>query len=712
VSINLPPFSIDESNQFIDLLIGTGAVSPETRRLVLEKSEGNPYYIQELLHALIAQEVLVRDPQTNLFTEVRPITSLDLPDSLQSLLIGRIDRLSPDEKRVLQMAAVIGTQFWRNPLQALAGDSIPLRTHLTSLQRAELILERSQVPDLGMEYIFNSSLVRDVAYESLLNTQRVAFHFRLAEYLENIIDSQGQKRLFSLVAYHFRQAGQSKKEFFYTLSAAERARDVFANVEALEYYNRAIELLDQLETVAVDDDQRYAIATQRFEVINGRAEIQFRLGDIPSGNRDAQILLKLAREMPEDSTWLIDALLLQPEVNNIENKEQLKNGIPIALEALSLAQQIGDTRREMRALLAIASQRLLMQDPTWQETAERALGLARQIHDPGWEVNILLGMGSAFGMDSLDRSLQYLEAALPISQKLGDKGIELSLLSVIGAQYERTGDYYRLLKDYEEKRLRISREIGNHLSEGNALMFCAQIQGIYLGDYEKGLEMSRQAARLWEPILGRLFPLLRIAQIQIALGNFTEAREILEQTRPLSEKTVDFIGRAGMLLIQALLFNTIGGEENLRSVPGLVEEIRGMVGQKLVSRQYLMAACCEETLTFLRLATLVTNEEERLEIYNKALLASGEALSIYESFGFVQIIECVSDEILYRHSMALRANNRQDEADEYLQKAYDEMMRKYDLIPSDSPFRRTYLQNISLHKNILATHEGRFQKTK
>ena len=80
------------------------------------------------------------------------------------------------------------------------------------------------------------------------------------------------------------------------------------------------------------------------------------------------------------------------------------------------------------------------------------------------------------------------------------------------------------------------------------------------------------------------------------------------------------------------------------------------------------------------------------------------ALDIYHWFGFVQIIECVSEEILFRHSLALAANGRKAEAAEYLQRAYDEMMRKHDLIPPDSLLRRTYLENIPLHRDIHAAY--------
>jgi hypothetical protein len=84
----------------------------------------------------------------------------------------------------------------------------------------------------------------------------------------------------------------------------------------------------------------------------------------------------------------------------------------------------------------------------------------------------------------------------------------------------------------------------------------------------------------------------------------------------------------------------------------------------------------------------------------RALEASQAAVRIYEQFGFVQLVECVSEEILYRHSRALAANDRAQEATEFLERAFDEMMRKHELIPRNSPFRKSYLENIELHREI------------
>jgi len=197
----------------------------------------------------------------------------------------------------------------------------------------------------------------------------------------------------------------------------------------------------------------------------------------------------------------------------------------------------------MRSLIRIANARFTLRDPAWRELAERSLALARQLGDLKAEVNLLLGIGGKYGMDDLPRNREYLQAALARSETLNDKATKLSLLHEIGEQFERDGDYYRQLTEYEMEHLRLSREIGHRIEEGNALMFCGQIQALYLGDYENGLETERQALRVWENMTSRIFPLLRITQILTAQGKYTEAIKTLERARPLGEKVIFDIGR-------------------------------------------------------------------------------------------------------------------------------------------------------------------------
>jgi tetratricopeptide (TPR) repeat protein len=462
-----------------------------------------------------------------------------------------------------------------------------------------------------------------------------------------------------------------------------------------------------MEAEADHPQQLYAVRTQKFEVLNGRRKLLYQqMGDIESARIDAQALLPLAQQLADDPSWLIDARLAQAEVFDWNHRQEIAEALPLAEQALALARQLGDSHREMESLIAVSSARFNLKDPLWQEAAERALALARQLGDLKTEVKLLLGIGGAYGLDDLPRSREYLEAALARSETLNDKATEVTLLNAIGQQHERAGDYHRQLAEFEQKRLQISRDIGNRLVEGNALMFCGQIQGLYLGDYQAGLALEMEALRIWENITGKLFPLLRIAQIQTVQGQCDAALQSLETARPVGEKIASDIGRAGLGLVTAILYNALADEPHLREALQFTSQIAQMVTDSRVSRQYKMAAACEATVAHLGLARALDGAEtgaaERQTHLRQALDASQSALNLYQEFGFVQIVECTSEEVLYRHSQALAANGRSSEADDFTQRAHDEMMRKYALIPPDSHFRKTYLENIALHRQLLA----------
>lgn len=707
--VNLPPMSKDEMAEFINLFVGAQALYPETRDLIIRKAEGNPYFIKELIFSLTANGTITRESEHGGWQQVKPVTSLDLPDSLQGLLMARIDRLAPGERRILQMAAVIGSIFWLNALQALSGQSVSiaqLQTDLVGLQRAGLVSERTYVEELGMEYAFESPMIREVAYESLLSTQRVAYHLRVAEYLEEIVFREGKRSYFNTLAHHYKLAGDIKKELFYTLQAADRAQSIYANAEALLYYTRSLELLDQLEEqLGNNGHQRYAILTQKFEALNGRRAVHFLMGSIEEGWQDARSLLPLARQMEQDPTWLIDALLQQPGVASSDSREELAVGVPLALEALELSQQIGDKRREMNCLLAIAGQRNLLNDPTWVDIGDQALALAREIGDRQYEAMILLGLGHAYvGRDEIQKGMEYLNAALPICKELDDRVAEMTLLRVMGSGLERSGDHYHRLIDYEMKRLAIAREIGDRLEEGNALMFAGQIQALNLGDLEGGLALLRQAVDIFSAITDQIFPLMRVAQVQTALGQFEDAQATIEQAQPLADRNVFDLSRVGLRLVTVLLYNALGDVTHHNLALDICNEVMQMEAGQLVSRQYRMAAASEAAEAHMSLARLSGNESERAQHLALALETSKIALDVYLSFGYVNIIEISAEEIFLRRSQALSAAGQQEEAAEMLERAYNEMIRQLEYIPSDSPYRRSFLENLTCHREIRAAH--------
>ncbi len=699
--IALRALNEEESAELIEQMLGPGVLNNDTHDLVIRKAEGYPYFLQELIHMLMLQGVLVQEDENGAWRQTRSISTLDMPDSLQGLVLARIDRLTPVERRVLQLAAVIGMNFWQNVLEDLVGNIKQVQEALSGLQRAQLIQERGQVTGVGMEYFFHSSLVREVAYESLLSAQRTACHLHVAQYLENNLEVEVGEQFDSTIAYHYRCGGHTRKELFYTLTAADRARRVYANVEALELYNRAIELLEKLDGGAENKNLRQMLLANRFEVLTGRMEIFYQNGEVDASRADAKALLEIAEELDTDKAWMIDALIRQPEVTEpISRDEIIEIGLPMTYRAKDLSVEIKDKRREMYSLLAIGRLLLVLKDPKWQDVTEKALELARQLHDLRMEVDLLFGIGEAYGLLNPEKAKEYLDAAMSISQSLDDKEIEMTLLSAVGPQYERIGDYYKQLTEYELKRVEIGREMGNRMWEGHALMFCGQIQGSYLGDFEGGLVYIEEALSRWENTEGRIYPMMRKAQILIEQGKYDEAEVILEEARPICVRGVVDLARAGIELVTSMLYLERGDAEHLQADLELLDRVQGLVDEEVVPSQYEIAANCHRSIAHLGLAGCGMDEEHCQEHKHLALEASTSALHGLDSFGFLQIVECVSEEVLFRHGQALFANERQEEAKEYIRRAYDEMMRKHAFIPPDSHFRRTFLENIQLHREI------------
>jgi len=709
ISLNLASLTRDQAVEFINNIIGEGSLSRQALGLIIKNAEGNPYYIQELIQSLANQGLLKQDGETNQWHTIRAITSIDIPGSLHSLLLAQVDQLKAEERFVLQMASVIGPDFWSNVLPVLVPDTERLKQNLTALQRAQLIIERGSVPELGMQYTFKSALLHDTVYETILNEQRTVYHSKVAECLENTFNIEFFLQHFGLLAYHYAQANNSKKELFYTLQFAEQAKNIYANTEALELYNRASELLDEIEASA-DPANRQAVLTTRFEVIKERLELYTLTGQVDQGSEDALSLLALAEHLDNDPAWLIDALLLQPGVAAWTSREACLAGVPLAQKALALSRQTGDALRILQGLWAVMQQQIFLGNLEWKNTGEEALELARQAGPPGqaaFEARFLLALGTTYSWsDQPDKGMEYLAAAIPICEAQGDRITQVNLLDRMGLDLERLGDYYHLLKDHQEKRLQISLEIGYKQGEVSALTSCGQVQSVYLGDYDGGITWLEAAKYKSIEISQIVMAELCLVQILVALDRFEKARNTLRMVEQVEEEDLFYNVRASLWLIKAVFYNHVGTSEfDFEKVLEYTCQAEDLIAENpMISRQFSMAASCQAVLAHLKLSQLGTDQSIRKNHQALALQSSQNALNIFKAFGFAQTILCTSEEVSYCHYLALAANDAQEEAGEYLALAYREMMRKYELIPWDSEFRRTYLENIPLHREILASY--------
>ena len=248
-TIRLSPLSRDESHALVQQLLKIENLPERLHELILNRAEGNPFFVEELLRSLIETSVIeLHDGKA---TAVREIQAMEIPETLQGVLAARIDRLPAGNKQALQRAAVIGRIFQQRVLASIYEEkSRPkLQASLGELQRREFIQSREQDASeaAGLErdeYIFKHAITHDVAYGSMLLARRKELHQQIAQAIETLFPGRIDE-LSATLGYHFERAENTERAIFYLGRAAERAKATFANAEAVSSYESAIRLIDR-----------------------------------------------------------------------------------------------------------------------------------------------------------------------------------------------------------------------------------------------------------------------------------------------------------------------------------------------------------------------------------------------------------------------------------------------------------------------------------
>jgi class 3 adenylate cyclase/tetratricopeptide (TPR) repeat protein len=254
----LPPESADE---LLQALLGNDASLALLKRLLIERTEGNPFFLEESVRALVETGVLV--VERSAYRLAKSLVSMQVPATVQAVLAARIDRLPPDEKRLLQAAAVIGTNVPFALLQAIAEvPEEPLHLGLTHLQAAEFLYKTRLFPEI--EYTFKHALTHQVAYESLLQERRRALHARIVEALEALAGDRVAEQVERL-AHHALRGEVWEKALAYFRQAGEKALARSAYREAVGSFEQALSALQHLperrDTLEQAIDLRLALRT-------------------------------------------------------------------------------------------------------------------------------------------------------------------------------------------------------------------------------------------------------------------------------------------------------------------------------------------------------------------------------------------------------------------------------------------------------------------
>ncbi len=391
--LKLRPLSNDETARLVSTLLGGIEISRDLMNKILERTTGNPFFVEEVVRTLIDNGSFVRDEATGRWTVTRRSENFDIPGSLQALLTARIDQLEEMTRRTLQLSAVIGRSFYLRVLAAIGEAGQDLDHHLSILQRLELIGEAARLPEV--EYRFRNPLTQEVAYKTILLKQRREFHRRVAETMEELYADRLNDYA-SLIAHHFSASDLYGKAIEYLRRAAQRAVALYAYEDAIHQLRAALALMPaQLTANAL-----------KAELLEELADAYRYVRDFEQAIALYQEAQTLARELTESDSILV--IRLHRKII------QLVTDAKWSVNAATY-QQVSKIREQSLALLETRLS-TLNDEPPHAETVALFVALSmdawRNQNPPEWET------AKRFAQAAVDMA-QELDDAAVLSQALG-----------------------------------------------------------------------------------------------------------------------------------------------------------------------------------------------------------------------------------------------------------------------------------------------------
>ena len=343
--LRLDPLGKESADEMLSALLDDGVELAPLKRLIVERTEGNPFFMEETVQVLFDDGALVRNGNVKL---TKPLRELKIPPTVQDILAARIDRLVPDHKELLQTLAVIGTEFKLGLVRKVAAKPEPeLGPMLSELQLGEFIYEQPAVGDT--EYIFKHALTHDVAYHSVLIERRRVLHERIGAALESIYAESLDDHVGEL-AHHYARSSNPGKGVEYCLRAVQQCVRRGSFAEALTQFETGLAQLQRLP----NDDRRAELELDLRNDVNLALVTIKGYGSPESEQFSRQTMLLCQRPgIDWEKSWLALAgifpvLLTRPD---------LRGACEIGKELVARAEQHGSPERIAQAcqLLGFAS---------------------------------------------------------------------------------------------------------------------------------------------------------------------------------------------------------------------------------------------------------------------------------------------------------------------------------------------------------------------
>jgi tetratricopeptide (TPR) repeat protein len=481
---NLAP---EHSASMVTGVLQASGIPGELQQLIVTKAEGNPFFIEEVSKSLLESGVLRR--QNGGYDLARPVHEIRIPDTIQEVILSRLDRLQGQARDAVQRAAVIGREFPIRLLQRVSDVESGMEHLLDELKSLELIYEKSSFPELA--YMFKHALTQEVALSTLLIERRRALHRTVAAAIEELYADRLQEH-YEALAYHYYEGEEWEKACEYATQVARRAAALHAPRAVIDHATRAIDSAMKCAPDCCAEEvppELYLLRARAYDAIG-----EFELSHMDHDNAIASA--RAHNDVQAEWQAHIDLGMLWAGRDYVRAGEFWQR-------AYDLAREIGDERLIASSLNRVAN----------------------------WRVN------TAHPIEGL----QQHEEALEIFRRLGDKQGLAETLDFLGMTMGLAGDTYRAV-EYGLEAATLYRELGNKQGLSNVLAttaFCGpSVESVTIvpTDLESHTDLTNEALDIARDIgwrageayarMQRGMRLLTMGDIRGALDDANDAMRI------------------------------------------------------------------------------------------------------------------------------------------------------------------------------------------
>ncbi len=485
-----------------------------TFNMVWEKSQGNPFFIEQIILYLKEKNILADD-----LSIIKK--DFEIPANINSIIVARIDKLNPELKDFTKTASVLGNNFTKKILSSML-ENVEIDKYIKDGEKENIWFSENKI-----NHVFKNVFIRESIYELILKKDLRHFHKLAAKSIENIYKS-GIENYYADLAYNYDKAEIFKNAIYYLEKAGDHEKNLYHNLVAIEYYERLISIINS---------QKYKNDKLKFKIILNKVELLLLIGDTEPAK------VELEKLNPES-------------IKEIEQKDRYfylsARRFVVMENFIELRKYIQQIIKELKTnyykyfieIYLLEALRYLNEAEEFESRAYKLLDILKSKNDRFFEGRLSNTMGIFYlNKAQYSNSMKYFRRNYEIVKKENKKTLIYAALHNIGIVHSRLGERKKAMEFYQ-KALKIAEEIGSKYSASKFLSDIAIVHASEgnvekaIDHYEKGLDLARTVGNKTQEGL----ILYNLGDAYYRLEKFTQALDYLYRSKNMCEKIQDLVG--------------------------------------------------------------------------------------------------------------------------------------------------------------------------